>query len=300
VSGRFLVFAAMLTLASVALGNGTYQRTRDGKTLVWNDDPKPGDEAKWSGDRDRNGYAHGFGTLTWYTKKTGSAEGAVYARYWGNMVGGKLDGAVNAHSKGKTAHAMFAGGTRMTGWVRGPASLRAGAQLRSTVARESTVREPEPPAEGPVWAEAKITQSPSPESASIESSSEDLALNSQPPEPSTTESPAPTETDIDVTVQLLVWPPPFLDMRFMSKGPRPSAKASLTRGEVIDLADATARSRGYDPTGYQLPRPQYDPSDQAWSLLYEEKAADGTGEIEKYFNIAVGDKTKRAALVRGK
>ena len=290
----------MLTLAGVALGDGTYQRTKDGKTLVWNDDPKSGDEAGWSGDRDRNGYAHGFGTLTWYMKKTRSAGTAVYARYWGNMVGGKFDGPVNAHSKGKTAHAMFADGTRTSAWVRGPASLRAGAQLRATIARESTVREPEAPAEGPVWAEAKITQTPSPESPRNESLSEDLAPNSQPPEPSTTESPAPTETDIDVSLQLLVWPPPFLDMRFLSKGQRPGAKASLTRGEVIDLADATARSRGYDPTEYQLPRPQYDPSDQAWSLSYEGKAADGTGEIGKYFNIAVGDKTKRAALVRGK
>src|ERR1043166_212302 len=120
----------MPALASVAFCDGTYQRTRDGKTLVWNDDPKPGDEAKWSGDRDRNGYAHGFGTLTWYTKKNDSSKAAVYASYWGNMVRGKLDGPVNGHSKGKTAHAMFVDGTRMSAWVRGTASFRAGAQLR--------------------------------------------------------------------------------------------------------------------------------------------------------------------------
>ena len=32
-----------------APAQGEYQRTKDGKTLVWNDDPKPGDVAAWSG-----------------------------------------------------------------------------------------------------------------------------------------------------------------------------------------------------------------------------------------------------------
>ena len=66
VSGRFsFVCAALLVLfANVAFGDGTYQRTKNGRTLVWNDHPKPGDEATWWGDRDREGYARGFGTLT--------------------------------------------------------------------------------------------------------------------------------------------------------------------------------------------------------------------------------------------
>ena len=76
--------------------------------------------------------------------------------------------------------------------------------------------------------------------------------------------------------------------------------ARLLRGEVIDLADTTARSRGYNPTNYALPEPQYDPSDQAWSLFYEQKPADGAIQTSKYFSIAVGDKTKRTALVPGR
>ena len=48
VSGRFLfVFSALLLFASVAFGAGDYQRTKDGKTTVWNAEPKPGDEATW-------------------------------------------------------------------------------------------------------------------------------------------------------------------------------------------------------------------------------------------------------------
>jgi hypothetical protein len=301
VSGRFLfVFGALLTLASVALGDGTYQRTKDGKTLVWNDDPKSGDEAKWSGDRDRDGYAHGFGTLTWYTKKTGSAGTTVYARYWGNMVKGKLDGPVNGHSKGKTAHAIFADGSRLSGWVRGTASSRQGAQMRATITRESPVQEPEAPAEGPISAEPEITRNPRPEPAAIESPAEEYAFNSRPSGPSVTISLAPTEADIDDFLRLLVWPPPSLGMRRLSKGSSADLKARLTRGEVIDLADEAARSRGYDPNKYDLPEPQYDPADHAWSLFYEGKPPDRAGENRQYLNIAVGDKTKGTALVPAK
>ena len=116
---RFAIFvccALLLALASVALGaGGTYQHTKDGNTIVWNDHPKSGETVDWSGKRDREGYATGFGTLIWYT-----AKGAEYARYFGNMVRGRFDGPVNLQSKGKTAHAFFVEGGRTTGWARGP------------------------------------------------------------------------------------------------------------------------------------------------------------------------------------
>src|SRR4051794_27251303 len=83
-----------IVLAEGAHAAGEYQQTRDHKTMVWNSDPRPGDTASWVGDRNREGYAAGFGTLTWY-----SAKGEIYARYYGNMVDGKFDGPVNAHSK---------------------------------------------------------------------------------------------------------------------------------------------------------------------------------------------------------
>jgi hypothetical protein len=138
VSGRFLfVCGALLVFANVAFGDGTYQRTKDGKTLVWNDHPKPGDEAKWSGDRDREGYASGFGTLTWHTARgsgAGSAKSAIYAHYWGNMVRGKFNGPVNSHSKGKTDHALFAEGVRTTRWAAGPAPSQIATELAKRLA----------------------------------------------------------------------------------------------------------------------------------------------------------------------
>src|SRR5438552_7897851 len=136
-STRFLfVCAAFLGFASVALGEGTYQRTKDGKTVVWNADPKPGDVAAWWGDRDREGYASGFGTLTWYKTQGATGSTEIYARYFGNMVRGKFNGAVNAHSKGKTAHAIFVDGTRTARWAAGPAPSRRIAEPRLESAKQ--------------------------------------------------------------------------------------------------------------------------------------------------------------------
>src|SRR4051812_10390885 len=121
---RVLGWILLLLVRSSAFADGTYQVTRDGKTLVWNDEPKPTDRATWSGDRDRNGYASGFGTLTWYTVKSDSGDEdskqTIYTRYFGNMVRGKFAGPVNGHSKGVTAHALFSEGKRLSRWAPGP------------------------------------------------------------------------------------------------------------------------------------------------------------------------------------
>jgi hypothetical protein len=110
------VCGGLLLLASTSLAQGEYQQAKDGKTLLWNDTPRPGETATWDGDRDKENYATGFGALTWYT-----AKGTVYGLYYGNMVHGKLEGPVNVHINGRTAHAYFADGGRVTGWGRGRA-----------------------------------------------------------------------------------------------------------------------------------------------------------------------------------
>src|SRR2546423_3070750 len=122
----FICSALLVVSAGAALGADNYQRTKDGKVTVWNDDPKPGDTAQWFGDRDKENYATGLGTLIWYT-----GDGALYARYHGNMVHGKFDGAVNVHSKGKTAHAIFVDGKRTGRWAAGPAPSQAEPDWRS-------------------------------------------------------------------------------------------------------------------------------------------------------------------------
>jgi len=107
------VCGALLLFASVAYGAGSYQRTRDGQTFVWNDSPEPGEEATWSGKRDKDGFATGPGILTWYkvepTIVTGSnildtrRYGVVISLYSGKMVRGKFEGAVTyVDANGKT------------------------------------------------------------------------------------------------------------------------------------------------------------------------------------------------------
>src|SRR5438105_3918762 len=111
-----LLFAALLICASSSFAEGEFQQAKDGKTLIWNGTPKPGETVTWDGDRDKENYATGFGALTWYT-----ANGTVYGLYYGNMVHGKLEGPVNVHINGRTAHAYFVDGGRVTGWGRGRA-----------------------------------------------------------------------------------------------------------------------------------------------------------------------------------
>jgi hypothetical protein len=121
--GRILVCTVViLSSAVLAQAEGKYQRTKDGKTLVWNEHPRPGDVATWSGRRDSDGYAKGFGTLTWYrTESTRGTESKqmLYAYYFGNMVRGQFDGPVNSHSNGATSHAVFSDGRLMSRWVAG-------------------------------------------------------------------------------------------------------------------------------------------------------------------------------------
>src|SRR5207302_9713486 len=106
---------------SVAYGAGSYQPTRDGKALVWNDLPKRGEEVTWSGRRDKNGFAAGSGTLTWYqvepTIVTGSnipnarRYAVVISRRSGKMVEGKFEGAVTyVDANGKRLQASLVNG----------------------------------------------------------------------------------------------------------------------------------------------------------------------------------------------
>ena len=99
-----LVCLAPLLFASLAYG-GSYQRTRDGQTLVWRDVPARGDEATWSGKRDKDGFATGSGVLTWYKVEPTIVTGSnildtrryvmMVSHYSGTMVRGKFKGGVN-------------------------------------------------------------------------------------------------------------------------------------------------------------------------------------------------------------
>jgi hypothetical protein len=199
------VCVTLLVLVDVARGEGAYQRTRNGRTFVWNNHPKTGDQATWSGGRDREGYARGFGTLIWYTKETGSAKPALYARYWGRMIGGKFNGPVNVHSKKKSHYAIFDDGARVTRWSTGTAPSGASAKWRFAIARRRIVSEPEAPAEGPASAQDELRRG-GPSRAGGSSSTwnesiQDLRREHWP------------MIDIDDSLRLLAWPPRSLRTR---------------------------------------------------------------------------------------
>jgi ketosteroid isomerase-like protein len=106
------VCGALVLFESIAYAAGSYQRTRDGQTLVWRDVPERGEEATWSGKRDKDGFATGSGVLTWYKAQPSIVTGSNILdtrrymvpinHYSGTMVRGKFQGAVDyAEGNGK-------------------------------------------------------------------------------------------------------------------------------------------------------------------------------------------------------
>ena len=112
---RLFVYSTVLLLfANGARAGGIYQRTKDGRTRVWNNNPRAGDAATWSGDRDKDRYATGYGTLTWYTTERKIVTGShlpspkyrLVGHYSGNMVRRWLPSRTPGDSV-KRAHSCF-------------------------------------------------------------------------------------------------------------------------------------------------------------------------------------------------
>jgi hypothetical protein len=191
-SGYFFVCTLLLFVLcpNGAQASETYQRTKDGKTLVWKSSPKLGNTATWSGDRDSDGYATGNGTLTWLTVERAQLTGfnmpfskyKVVSRYSGKMVHGKLSGMVVRVDASGTFHGKYADGRKTGKWLAGPAPTpsapreepvqvadQSAAPAEQPVAEKfpravavsaNTETEPEPPAAGPT-SESKTENAPS-------------------------------------------------------------------------------------------------------------------------------------------
>ena len=331
---RYLfVCAVLLMFAPGAFADGEYQHTKDGKTTVWNNDPKPGDEAAWWGGRDDEGYATGFGTLTWYTgqkqtvKRLGiipMTDSHIYGRYFGNMVRGKFNGPVNVHTNGKTAHAFFIDGVRADRWLAGPAPSRKmprpdvavakqKAAAEPATAKPSVATEPTAPAEGPGQKsearsrESEVRNQTTDKKAEVgeqKSESTDRTVS----KPATNKK---SQSAVEESLSALVGPPSSLHTNpdanasavdaKQEAATSSSADVRLTKEEVVDLADAEARTRGYSPSEYGRAEPQYNSAAEVWSISYEQKPTpDGTIESTKRFSVTVDDKTKGTVFVVGK
>jgi ketosteroid isomerase-like protein len=219
------VCSALLLFASVAYGAGSYQRTRDGKTLVWNDSPKRGEEATWSGKRDKNGFAAGSGTLTWYkvepTIVTGSnipdarRYAVVINRYSGKMVRGKLKGAVTyVDANGKRLQATFVNGGKrpVTQQTATPTPERTPAPATPTPTPAPPEQSPSPAAQEAPTAVPQQTATLAPEQTATRTSEQ----QARQPDAKSTIVPIPTPPDDSLRSRAapplaLPKPPPTLD-----------------------------------------------------------------------------------------
>ncbi len=323
----FLCSALMLLFAngSCASDAGAYQRAKDGKTLVWKNHPTPEDAAAWSGERDTGGYATGYGTLIWSITQrptvTGSnistAKYTVIGRYSGNMVHGKWDGPVTADVKGKKFHATFADGKKASRWTAGRApgssvprdesvspprpdrtDIAANQQRNESVERDAVV---EAPAEGPA---------PVPEHPPLQSDGAKRQADQHVSAPAVSEAPRPA---VDDSLRSLMSPPSLLrnnpgtepspqasaSIPSTSTSPSPPARSRLTAAEVIELADAEARTQGYNLGEYQHPHAHYTAADDTWLVSYDQKSVDSNamGEMNKNFSVSVEDETKKTSIV---
>jgi len=299
---KVLVYGALLLLLASGLNGGTYQRTKDGKTIVWNNYPQRGDVATWSGRRDKRGYATGYGTLTWYTKGRAIVTGSILpfprntvnSRYSGKMVRGKLVGpVVNVDANGRTFHGTFANGKKTRDWTAGPAGRQSSSKGKSARLAGRTglsngsprqVAAAEPPAEGPSSGHRPEFRGSVPALKETPTTDDSLHSLANPP------------SSLRTTIVAQASPPASGPSALSS-----SARPRLAPAEVVDLADAEARGQGYDSREYQRSQARYNPADDSWSVSYEQKYVDANGMAEtgKHFSVTVGDKTKKASLVTG-
>jgi hypothetical protein len=222
------VFFLFICLTNVALA-GEFQKTQDGKTWVWNNNPRPGDQATWSGQRDEKGYASGKGTLTWFHTERKIVTGSqlplnkyhAIASYTGEMAHGKLNGQVSAtDSNGKKFHGTFVDGRRKK-WAAGAAKEIA--QEEPAVARGELI-EPPAPAQGP--------------DAEVDDNAPKPAAKSSPMQTNEAKPAAKSKPEFDDSLRSLVGPPTSL--RTEPNAPARSTSTSSPAPAASASAEASA------------------------------------------------------------
>jgi hypothetical protein len=177
---RFFLYRTLLALlfSGTALA-GQYQLTKDDKTLVWNEDHKAGDLVSWSGKRDADGYASGYGILTWYVPENARETGSnvprkryrISSRVSGTMVHGKFE---QAPPHATPQAAVEPAKPKKKGWFSifksrstpTPAPIEATPKPRAKSPShiEETPQKPSPSATNPAASPA-LTATPSPSAA---------------------------------------------------------------------------------------------------------------------------------------
>ena len=273
-----LVWVALILFASVVHGAGSYQRTRDGQTTVWKDSPARGEEATWSGKRDKDGFATGSGVLTWYKVEPTIVTGSnildtrryviMINHYSGTMVRGKFKGAVtdvNA-SGGKSQPTSVDRANRPS--RRKKATRTATSRVKATPTAEPT---PTPSSkkiivDTPELTSALATPTPTPDQSPSQIAEESqtamppetatLAAEglAAPPEPAPEQSPSPSTEESQTAVS------PQTDTLVAKRMVTPPSKQHVrqpdTRGTTVSKptrSDDSLRSLSVPPV--ELPKP---------------------------------------------
>ena len=80
----------------------------------------------------------------------------------------------------------------------------------------------------------------------------------------------------------------------------PRARPQLSTTEVIGLADAEARTQGYDLNGYECSKLDYTVANDTWSVSYDQKRVEGTAEAGRQIRVTIEDKTKKTSVAPGR
>ena len=297
-SVRFFIAVGVLLLIVNIVCGGEYQRALDGKTLVWNNDPKPDDAVSWSGKQDKDGYATENGTLVWYRMQRARVTGSnlpaqkrvPISSYSGKMVHGKLTGPViAADPSGKFYHGTFVDGRRTGDWIAGAPRVRRGELVEAAAPAEGPAREKS--AKAAPAAASQETQRAQP---LVETTRQTAPSSSQPPPVSDSLRSLiapPSSLRTDLTGAPSSSPAP--ETAAASAPPHSEAAAELNATEVIELADTEARGRGVNLDDYERPQVHYATEGDKWSVEYEPRTAEA-----KRFSVTVDEKTKKAELRR--
>jgi hypothetical protein len=204
---RLFVYGGVLAL--LISGNafaGRYQRAKDSKTRVWNENPKPGDLVTWSGARDSKGYATGYGTLTWFAPQKGTLTGSNIPRERRYIVSSQVSG-VMVHGKFEEAPANAEPKKKERTGISEPRPTAPSAHAGSTAKPE--IPQPSPASEK-ATSSPTVTASPTPANDSLDSlmpAPSSLKLNSPAGASPLPANPSPTATP-DISLQLTPAPSP--------------------------------------------------------------------------------------------
>ena len=193
-----LLCAAAVILAANGADAARYQKTKDGKTLVWNSLRGVAQDVTWTGARDPNGYATGQGTLTWYRL------GGFVNSYTGKMVRGKFEGPVIREQGNTRLQANFVNGEKAGGWSEPGSVPEASASISKSPTPNKEIEQ----------AEKELTESPTP--------------SPSPSPTATVELPSPTPTPTPTPIASTILSPTPTPRILASPSPTPTPKPSPT------------------------------------------------------------------------